>query len=150
MERVPNASSEEELLELRNEGKISQAEYEELLAVVRKPSASVSEGPVKVRRKRLLWIGVASIAVGATILVVVLALSGWWGRIDLLIAKDSVGIRPYSEGGLHCAVVSIVNTGNAASPEFRLYFYLGDPDPSEAVDCGAGPIKEMRRTIAYP
>ncbi len=36
MENTPNVSSEEELLELRNEGKISENEYEELRSAMRK------------------------------------------------------------------------------------------------------------------
>ena len=36
MENVSNISSEEELLELRNEGKVSDAEYQDLLSAVRK------------------------------------------------------------------------------------------------------------------
>jgi len=34
---MKNVSSEEELLQLRNEGKISEAEYQDLLAAMRKP-----------------------------------------------------------------------------------------------------------------
>ncbi|MHC4424926.1 MAG: DUF4190 domain-containing protein [Planctomycetota bacterium] len=45
MENVSNISSEEELLELRNEGKISEDEYEELLETLRK-SAKTDEGSV--------------------------------------------------------------------------------------------------------
>lgn len=37
MENVSNISSEEELLQLRNEGKISEDEYNHLLAAMRKP-----------------------------------------------------------------------------------------------------------------
>ena len=37
MESVSNISSEEELLQLRDEGKISEAEYNDLLAAMRKP-----------------------------------------------------------------------------------------------------------------
>ena len=36
MENMPNVSSEEELLQLRNEGKINEAEYDELLEMLRK------------------------------------------------------------------------------------------------------------------
>jgi len=43
MENVSNISSEEELLELRNEGKISEDEYEELLETLRK-TAKVDVG----------------------------------------------------------------------------------------------------------
>ena len=38
MENVSNVSSEEELLALRNEGKISEAEYNDLLGAMKKPS----------------------------------------------------------------------------------------------------------------
>ncbi len=54
MENVSNISSEEELLELRNEGKISEDEYEELLETLRKTTkadvdsvAQVQSGPVR-------------------------------------------------------------------------------------------------------
>jgi len=43
MENVSNISSEEELLQLRNEGKISEAEYQDLLATMRKPSPNGDE-----------------------------------------------------------------------------------------------------------
>ena len=43
MENVSNISSEEELLQLRNEGKISDAEYQDLLATMRKPSPNGDE-----------------------------------------------------------------------------------------------------------
>ena len=43
MENVSNISSEEELLQLRNEGKISDAEYQDLLATMRKPSPNGNE-----------------------------------------------------------------------------------------------------------
>jgi len=44
MENVSNVSSEEELLQLRNEGKISETEYEELLETLRK-TAKLDVGP---------------------------------------------------------------------------------------------------------
>ena len=54
MESVSNVSSEEELLELRNEGKISEDEYEELLEMLRKTTkadvdlvAQVQSEPVR-------------------------------------------------------------------------------------------------------
>lgn len=54
MENVSNISSEEELLELRNEGKISEDEYEELLETLRKTTkadvgsvAQVQSEPVR-------------------------------------------------------------------------------------------------------
>lgn len=39
MNSVPNVSSEEELLQLRNDGKINQAEYSELLKAMKTPPA---------------------------------------------------------------------------------------------------------------
>ena len=54
MENVSNISSEEELLQLRNEGKISEDEYEELLETLRKSTkagvgsvAQAQAGPVR-------------------------------------------------------------------------------------------------------
>jgi len=43
MENVSNISSEGELLELRNEGKVSEAEYQDLLAAIRKSPTGKSE-----------------------------------------------------------------------------------------------------------
>jgi hypothetical protein len=51
MEKVSNISSEEELLELRNEGKISEDEYEELLESLRKTSKA-DAGPVAQEQPR--------------------------------------------------------------------------------------------------
>lgn len=42
---MENVSSEEELLGLRNEGKISEAEYQDLLSAMRKPSSTPVEVP---------------------------------------------------------------------------------------------------------
>jgi len=54
MENISNISSEEELLELRNEGKITEDEYEELLETLRKtgradvgPDLREKTGPVR-------------------------------------------------------------------------------------------------------
>ena len=46
MKNVSNISSEEELLELRNEGKISEAEYRDLLAAIRKSPAKETKDAV--------------------------------------------------------------------------------------------------------
>ena len=70
MESVSDISSEEELLQLRERGKISEAEYQDLLATMRKSVSSKgsTEGPgepeFRAFRKRVLiggmiicWIG---------------------------------------------------------------------------------------------
>ena len=58
MGTVSNASSEEELLQLRDEGKISETEYQDLLAAMRKPSPESNEhappGMDKAKSKRKL------------------------------------------------------------------------------------------------
>ena len=46
MDSISNISSEEELLQLRNEGKISEAEYQELLAAIRKSPAKDTKDTV--------------------------------------------------------------------------------------------------------
>jgi len=45
MQSVSNVSSEEELLKLRQEGKISEEQYKDLLAAIRKPRPSETETP---------------------------------------------------------------------------------------------------------
>ena len=45
MKNASNISSEEELLELRNDGKISQAEYDDLLCAMEKPPALGADIP---------------------------------------------------------------------------------------------------------
>lgn len=45
MDNISNISSEEELLQLRNDGKISEAEYQDLLAAIRKPRPGETEAP---------------------------------------------------------------------------------------------------------
>lgn len=47
MENASNISSEQELLQLRNEGKISEAKYQDLLAVIRKSPAEGARDNVK-------------------------------------------------------------------------------------------------------
>ncbi len=60
MENVSNVSSEEELLKLRDEGKISEQEYAELLGTIRRSSGNKSsrESPAEPQfqafRKRIL------------------------------------------------------------------------------------------------
>lgn len=47
MKNVTDVSSEEELLQLRNEGKISDAEYEQLLAAINRSTPNNREGRAK-------------------------------------------------------------------------------------------------------
>lgn len=46
MDNVSNISSEEELLQLRNDGKVSETEYQELLAAIRKSPTKSARGAV--------------------------------------------------------------------------------------------------------
>ena len=45
MQNASNISSEDELRQLRNEGKINESEYEELLTAMRKSVANEAETP---------------------------------------------------------------------------------------------------------
>jgi hypothetical protein len=78
MQSAPNVSSEEELSNLRKEGKISQDEYQQLLAAVRKSSTN-DEGlsgkseacPIKTElralRKRILIAGMIICVIGVPV-----------------------------------------------------------------------------------
>ncbi len=59
MENVSNISSEEELLELRNEGKISEDEYEELLETLRKTTKADVDSVAQVQPKPVRTSGLA-------------------------------------------------------------------------------------------
>jgi hypothetical protein len=77
METVSNVSSEEELLRLRNDGKISEAEYQDLLAAIRKSRPGETEVPdqsnsctfwlkTRLMEKKIpgpLWIALISLSV---------------------------------------------------------------------------------------
>jgi hypothetical protein len=84
MEPALNVSSEEELLKLREAGKISEAEYEELLGALRKPPAGNSnvelpaEPEFQAFRKRV-QIGAFIICILGIIFGLVLKLPLVWG-----------------------------------------------------------------------
>jgi hypothetical protein len=57
------------------------------------------------------------------------------------VAVESFDIRPYPEGGLYTATVSIRNKGTKESPKFGVNFYRGDPNETKPMTHEAGPIK---------
>ena len=73
MENVSNVSSEEELLRLREEGKISEQEYEELLGTIRRlpgnnsSKESPNEPQFQAFRKRILIGGLVICILGGVI-----------------------------------------------------------------------------------
>jgi len=91
MENVSNISSEEELLQLRNEGKISQYEYQDLLSAMRKPSPSSDEEAApeidKAKSKRKLGIIAFVLMLAGIVLPVVcillLYVVGWFLPLNL-------------------------------------------------------------------
>ena len=84
MESAPHASSEEELLKLCEEGKISEKEYKELLGTMRKPPAGSSnitppaEPQFQAFRKRIL-IGGLIICILGVIFGLILKIPLVWG-----------------------------------------------------------------------
>jgi hypothetical protein len=87
MRNVPNISSEEELLQLRNDGKISEAEYQELLATIKKASLSKGEKLApeidKAESKRKLGKRAFILMLLGIILPIV-----WFMFMELLVASD--------------------------------------------------------------
>lgn len=84
MESVSNVSSEEELLKLREEGKISEQQYEELLGAIRKPPKNNSnvelpaEPQFEAFRKRILF-GSLIICILGVLFGLILNLPFVWG-----------------------------------------------------------------------
>jgi len=91
MENVTNISSEEELLQLHNEGKISEPEYQDLLASMRTPSPNSVEQAApeidKAKSKRKL----GKIAFVLMLVGIIFPLLGWAGLA--LGAATAVGER---------------------------------------------------------
>lgn len=87
MRNVSNISSEEELLQLRNDGKVSKAEYQDLLAAMRKTSLSGDEALApetdKTKSKRKLGKRAFVLMLLGIILPIV-----WFLAIELLEASD--------------------------------------------------------------
>jgi hypothetical protein len=84
MENVSNVSSEEELLKLREEGKISEQEYEELLGTIRRSPGNSSdmkspaEPQFQAFRKRIM-VGGLVISVLGVVFGLILNLPLVWG-----------------------------------------------------------------------
>jgi hypothetical protein len=84
MENVSNVSSEEELLKLREDGKISEQEYEELLGTIRRSHGNNSsrnlppEPQFQAFRKRIL-VGGLVICILGVVFGLVLNLPLVWG-----------------------------------------------------------------------
>jgi hypothetical protein len=92
MEKALNVSSEEELLQLRDEGKISEAEYNDLLGAIRKPAPSKPEKPASqldiARSKRRLgkiafYLMLAGIILPGIGFIFSSAVTGW-GDMDVI------------------------------------------------------------------
>jgi hypothetical protein len=72
MKNISNISSEEDLLQLRNEGKINEAEYQDLLATMTKPPAhDENPSPYSILKLKIpdpgsippvLWVALVSLA----------------------------------------------------------------------------------------
>lgn len=96
MDNISNISSEEELLQLRNDGKVSEAEYQDLLSAMRKTSLSEDEklapGIDKTKSKRKL----GKRAFVLMLLGIILPIVGFLA-IELLVAWEPdthAGIGP--------------------------------------------------------
>jgi len=76
MQNVSNISSEEQLLRLRNEGKISEAEYLNLLGAVKQ--GTPSEGGV-------IWPGASEIPLSLKVVAVLFIISGIFSVIEVVV-----------------------------------------------------------------
>jgi len=129
MENVSNISSEEELLQLRNEGKISEDEYEELRETMQK-TTNVNDGTAvpeinKAKSKRKLGITAFVLMLAGIVLPVVcillLSVVGWFLGFNLFfglwlflglvleIAALGIGIAAWADPfGKDAAIASLL------------------------------------------
>jgi len=94
MEKVSNVSSEEELLKLREEGKISEQEYAELLGTIRRTPGDKSrkelptEPQFQAFRKRILDGGLVICILGGVIgLILKLPLVCGFGLLGIIVVS---------------------------------------------------------------
>jgi len=73
---MENISSEQELLELRRDGKITEDEYKQLLDAMRKSVPGESQNQTNIARKYMLWFGLAIIIIVATAILLLTVLFG--------------------------------------------------------------------------
>jgi len=147
MESVSDISSEEELLQLREEGKISEDEYKDLLATIRKSPVAGADRAVNARKATILqdvpwqiWIVVAVLALegagnlliipqqpvaliwlGAKCVFILGLLKGWRWAFCLFVV---VGIAHILFFMLQAPVVALLNLAivAVALSSFRFYF----------------------------
>ncbi len=60
---MENISSEQELLKLRRDGKITEDEYKQLLEAMRKSPAADPQEQINLARKYVLWVGLAMVVI---------------------------------------------------------------------------------------
>lgn len=73
---MENISSEQELLELRRDGKITEDEYKQLLEAMRKSPPADSQNQINIARKYMPWIGLAIIIIIAAAILLSMLLTG--------------------------------------------------------------------------
>ena len=66
---MENVSSEQELLELRKDGKITEDEYKQLLDAMRKSVPGDSQKPAKISKKYVPWIGLSIVVAIAAVII---------------------------------------------------------------------------------
>jgi hypothetical protein len=147
MESISDISSEEELLKLREEGKISEDEYKDLLAAMRKSPVDKSGGAVDTRKAATLqdvpwqiWIVVAVLGLegvgnlliipqqpmaliwlGAKCVFILGLLKGWRWAFCLFVVVGIVHVVFFM---LEAPVVALLNIAIVALAltSFRFYF----------------------------
>lgn len=110
MEHAIDINSEEELLGLKNEGKISDSEYSELLGAMRKPAPkapeSSDEGAFKEKYGRIaFYLMVAGVAVPTVVFLISLAITGG-GEGDVIFSACSALCVLIELAAFVCGVVS--------------------------------------------
>ncbi|MHC4638453.1 MAG: hypothetical protein ACYTBP_08975 [Planctomycetota bacterium] len=73
---MEDVSSEQELLELRRDGKITEDEYKQLLEAMRKSPPADSQKPANISRKYMPWFGLAIIIIIAAAILLPMLLTG--------------------------------------------------------------------------
>ncbi len=73
---MEDISSEQELLELRRDGKITEEEYQQLLEVMRKSVPGDFQKPAHIARTNILWVGLVLVGIIAAAILLTILFTG--------------------------------------------------------------------------
>jgi bla regulator protein BlaR1 len=129
---MDNVSSEQELQELRRDGKITEDEYKELLDAMRKSLPSESQSQRNITGKYMLWLGLAAVVIAGVLFFTSVTsnvdkidypfvndpeIIGTWKSVDFVQAIDDFkAVEKHWAGDLYLKNMFFFDEGRTGGP----------------------------------